>query len=203
MHSTKRKIQTAAGTCSVVAGGLLTFATIVAFTMLGDIYGSWIPNYVYVIYTFQLLLAISVLLLGSILCKSNIKPDGSIKSLTGPAIAELVLTAVLTVLYIVQMATSYYNYMTVFMLLLCIAIVVLLITFLCIKNETNSAAPRQSPIPENPVLPGIVGQAPATPGQQKELAEKIAILKKLKEEGNITQEEFSKLLMKCLDNSHE
>lgn len=129
MNKTKRGLQLAAAITSIAFAGVLIIGSIYILALIQDLISAGMesgPEYrlIQLSYILIILLSVAIIIISTFICK---RPNEKMHK--GLCITDLILNAVLAVLYII--AGSLW-------LLLPLAVVGLFIAELCIKNKVNS-----------------------------------------------------------------
>lgn len=184
MNPTKRNFQLISAILSIVAGSIMLICSIIYLaTIKQPIYFS-----VYVdltpLYASGIISAIfstTIIVLGSIFVKKNSK---------GIAISVLVLVSLLALFQAISLSYTADVFLKI-MLLLSVSIIVITIIYLCLSN--NLAPHAVQPVPQPATTPE---HSP----NKLSIEKKIEILKRLRAENSISEEEYQSLLVKYLES---
>lgn len=212
MNKTKRRLQLVSAIISIIIGAITVISCIVLMATIGAIMdaGSTMDpafaeminqvgkSFVYAVLILAMIFAIALIVCGSLMCPNPDKKNTEYKGLT---ITLLVLNCLLLLSSIANLTDA----SGILSLLLCLANVGLLIAVLCIKSEPAKTEQTQQVnegyVPQNdfeyeaqPVQQNVVKPAMRATGNNK-----IDAIRKLHEDGVISEEEMKTLIMKELD----
>lgn len=192
MNKAKRAVQLTGAIISICIGALSIVGYVYLICVFAQLSGtaSTIPDFdasfmgiYYVAFVLGILFSIALIICGSLMCPNPDKKNTQYKGLN---ITMLVLNSILLLLSLSSLTEA----TSIITVILCLGTVGLFIAALCIK-DTPAEQPANTQVEQ--------GNAPAQDNVSKTGNEKIDAIRKLHEDGVISEEEMKSLIMKELE----
>lgn len=188
MNKTKRGLQLAAAITSIAFAGVLIIGSILILALIQDLISAGMesgPEYsvIQLSYILIILLSVAIIIISAFICK---RPNEKMHK--GLCITDLILNAVLAVLYII--AGSLWLLLPLAVVGLFIAVVGLFIAELCIKTKVNSN--KTATLNETDANLSSIEGSSKTENSSNSKIEKI---KELNKQGVLSDEEMKTLII--------